>query len=141
MSENVDWDEWNRNVIEEFRANEGKVGGMFEGATMLLLHTKGAKSGEARVTPLMYQQVGDEWAVFASKGGAPEHPAWYHNIVADPDTTIELGAATIPVRARVAAPEERDPIYEAQKAAYSNFAEYEEKAEGRVIPVVILTRV
>jgi deazaflavin-dependent oxidoreductase (nitroreductase family) len=133
-------DNWNQNVIEEFRANDGKVGGMFEGAPMLLLHTKGAKSGEPRVTPLMYQQVGDEWAVFASKGGAPEHPAWYHNIVANPDTEIELGSETVPVRARVAGPEERDPIYDAQKAAYSNFAEYEEKAGDRVIPVVILSR-
>jgi deazaflavin-dependent oxidoreductase (nitroreductase family) len=133
--------DWNAKVIQEFRANGGKVGGTFEGAPMLLLHTKGAKSGRAYVTPLMYQQVGDDVAVFASKGGAPENPAWYHNLVVNPDTEIELGSDTIAVHARVAEGEERDRIFDVQKERYSNFAEYEEKAQGlRTIPVVVLSR-
>ena len=133
--------DWNQKVIEEFRANGGKVGGMFEGAPMLLLHTKGAKSGRPYVTPLMYQEVGDDVAVFASKGGAPENPAWYHNLVVNPDTEIELGSDTIAVHARVAEGEERDRIFDVQKERYSNFAEYEEKAQGlRTIPVVVLSR-
>jgi deazaflavin-dependent oxidoreductase (nitroreductase family) len=133
--------DWNQKVIEEFRANGGKVGGMFEGAPMLLLHTKGAKSGRAYVTPLMYQQVGDDVAVFASKGGAPEDPAWYHNLITNPDTEIELGSDIVAVHARVAEGEERDRIFDVQKERYSNFAEYEEKAQGlRTIPVVVLSR-
>jgi deazaflavin-dependent oxidoreductase (nitroreductase family) len=133
--------DWNQKVIEEFRANGGKVGGTFEGAPMLLLHTKGAKSGRAYVTPLMYQQVGDDVAVFASKGGAPEDPAWYHNLITNPDTEIELGSDIVAVHARVAEGEERDRIFDVQKERYSNFAEYEEKAQGlRTIPVVVLSR-
>jgi deazaflavin-dependent oxidoreductase (nitroreductase family) len=133
--------DWNQKVIEEFRANGGKVGGTFEGAPLLLLHTKGAKSGRPYVTPLMYQRVGEDVAVFASKGGAPENPAWYHNLVANPDTEVELGSDTIAVHARVAEGEERDRIFDVQKDRYSNFAEYEEKAQGlRTIPVVVLSR-
>jgi deazaflavin-dependent oxidoreductase (nitroreductase family) len=133
--------DWNQKVIEEFRANGGKVGGTFEGASLLLLHTKGAKSGRRYVTPLMYQRVGEDVAVFASKGGAPENPAWYHNLVANPDTEVELGSDTIAVHARVAEGEERDRIFDVQKDRYSNFAEYEEKAQGlRTIPVVVLSR-
>lgn len=133
--------DWNEKVIEEFRSNGGKVGGMFESAPLLLLHTTGAKSGRPYVTPLMYQQVGEDVAVFASKGGAPENPAWYHNLVANPDTEIELGSDTIAVHARVAEGEERDRMFDVQKQRYSNFAEYEEKAQGlRTIPVVVLSR-
>jgi len=99
MSEHNDW---NQKVIDEFRANDGKVGGMFEGAPLLLLHTTGARTGLDRVHPLMYQQVGDELAVFASNAGGPRHPDWYFNLLADPDGEIETGSETVGVHARVA---------------------------------------
>jgi deazaflavin-dependent oxidoreductase (nitroreductase family) len=130
----------NQEIIEEFRANAGKVGGWFEGAPMLLLHTIGAKSGLARVNPLMYQQVGDDLAVFASKAGAPTNPDWYYNLRANPNVEIELGTETIPVTAFVADDDERDRIWGIQKERYPTFAEYEKTAAGRKIPVVLLTR-
>src|SRR5947209_8045503 len=98
----VDRSDWNRKVIDEFRANEGRVGGNFEGAPMILIHHRGAKSGIERVNPVMYQRVEGGYAVFASKGGAPTNPDWYYNLVANPETTVEVGTETIPVRARVA---------------------------------------
>jgi deazaflavin-dependent oxidoreductase (nitroreductase family) len=107
-------DNFNEKVIEEFRENDGKVGGMFEGAPVLLLHHAGAKTGTERVNPLMYQPVGDSFAIFASKGGAPSNPDWYYNLAAHPDTTIELGSGTVKVRAREASPDERGPIWEKQ---------------------------
>lgn len=131
-------DDFNEGTIAEFRANDGKVGGPFEGAPMLLLHSTGAKSGLGRVNPMMYQTVEGGFAVFGSKGGAPENPAWYHNLLAHPDATVEVGAATIDVTARVAEGSERERIWEAQKLAYPGFAEYEARTE-RTIPVVILT--
>jgi len=137
MSESNDW---NQKIIEEFRASGGKVGGMFEGAPLLLLHTTGAKSGLERVHPLMYQQVGDELAVFASKAGAPTNPDWFYNLRAHPDAEIEVGAETVPVRARVAEGDEADRIWERQKQLFPNFAEYEKTAGGRKIPVVLLAR-
>jgi deazaflavin-dependent oxidoreductase (nitroreductase family) len=130
----------NQEIIEEFRANEGKVGGWFEGKPVLLLHTTGAKSGLSRVNPLMYQQVGDDLAVFASKAGAPTNPAWYYNLRANPNVEIELGTETIAVTARVADDAERDRIWGIQKERYPTFAEYEKTAAGRKIPVVLLTR-
>jgi deazaflavin-dependent oxidoreductase (nitroreductase family) len=132
--------DWNQQVIEEFRANGGKVGGQFEGAPLLLLHHVGAKSGTERVNPLMYQELGDSGAlaIFASKGGAPTNPDWFHNLVANPETTIEIGTETRPVVARVADEEERSRIWEAQKRAFPNFADYEKTAGGRKIPVVVL---
>jgi deazaflavin-dependent oxidoreductase (nitroreductase family) len=133
-------DDFNRRNIEEFRANAGVVGGFFEGTPLLLLHHTGRKSGTERVNPLAYQQVGDSLAIFASKGGAPTNPDWYHNIVANPNVTLEVGTETYPAVARVASSEERAPIWEAQKAAHPNFADYEGKTEGREIPVVLLTR-
>src|SRR5690349_4895111 len=102
-----DPNDWNRRIIEEFRANEGRVGGDFEGAPMILIHHRGAKSGTERVNPLMYRKVDGGYAIFASKGGAPSNPDWYYNLVANPETTVEVGAETIPVRARVAQSEER----------------------------------
>ena len=133
--------DFNGPIIEEFRANGGKVGGMFEGAPMVLLHHKGAKSGTERVNPLMYRDLGGgSIAVFASKGGAPTNPDWYHNLVANPDTTVELGTEEHSVRARVAGDAEREQIWEAQKAAYPQFADYEKTTAGRTIPVVILER-
>jgi deazaflavin-dependent oxidoreductase (nitroreductase family) len=136
MSEMTDF---NTAIVEEFRANGGKVSGGFEGAPMVLLHTTGAKSGRERVNPLVYQQVGDDIAVFASKGGAPTDPDWYRNLRAHPDVTVEVGTQTIPMRARVAEGDERTRIWEAQKQVMPGFAEYEAKA-GRDIPVVILSR-
>jgi deazaflavin-dependent oxidoreductase (nitroreductase family) len=131
----------NQPIIEEFRANRGKVGGNFEGAPLLLLHHRGAKTGTERVNPLMYQDLGGgSLAIFASKGGAPTNPDWFHNLRANPKTTIELGTETIDVVARVAPDDERDRIWEAQKQAYPNFAEYEKSAAGRRIPVVVLDR-
>jgi deazaflavin-dependent oxidoreductase (nitroreductase family) len=132
-----DWNEWNAAIIEEFRANEGRVGGMFEGETLPLLHHTGAKSGVERVTPLVYQAVGDRYAVFASNAGAAHHPAWYHNLVAHPRTRVEVGPATIEVSARVADDTERGPIWERQKAHAPGFAEFE-SATARQIPVGLL---
>ena len=132
--------DWNAKVIEDFRANGGKVGGNFEGFPLLLLHHTGAKSGAERVNPLAYQRVGDAVAVFASKGGAPTNPDWYHNLVANPNASIEIGTDRYDVIARVADDEERDRIWQAQKAAYPQFAEYEGTTQGRKIPVVVLER-
>jgi deazaflavin-dependent oxidoreductase (nitroreductase family) len=130
--------DFNASVIEEFRANHGKVGGNFENATLLLLHHTGAKSGKERVTPLVYQKVGDTFAIFGSKGGAPVHPDWFRNVVAHPDVTIEVGDETIAARARVAEPTERDVIYARQAERAPHFGEYVQKAAPRIIPVVIL---
>lgn len=129
--------DWNVKIIEEFRANGGRVGGQFEGAPMLVLHSTGARSGAERVHPMMYQRVGDAYAVFASKGGAPTNPDWYHNLRANPDATIEVGTEILAVRARVADSAERRPIWDEQKRAYPGFAGYEQKTT-REIPVVIL---
>jgi deazaflavin-dependent oxidoreductase (nitroreductase family) len=130
--------DFNASVIEEFRANHGKVGGRFENATLLLLHHTGAKSGEQRVTPLGYQKVGDSYAIFASKGGAPVNPAWFHNLVAHPDVSIEVGDERITAHARVAEPTERDVIYARQIERAPHFGEYAKNAAPRIIPVVIL---
>lgn len=130
--------DWNKGIIEEFRANGGKVGGNFEGAPILLLHTTGAKSGLERVSPMMYQDLGDgRIAVFASKAGADSHPDWYHNLVANSEASAEIGTETRSFRARTADPDERDPIWTKQKNDYPGFVGYEANTE-RVIPVVIL---
>ena len=129
--------DWNKGIIDEFRANGGKVGGPFEGAPLLLLHTIGAKSGQARVNPMMYLADGDNYVVFASKAGAPTNPDWYHNLVANPRASIEVGDKTINVVARVADDETREPLWSTQKERYPGFAEYEAKTD-RQIPVVVL---
>ena len=129
--------DWNTSIIEEFRANGGNVGGPFAGATLLLLHTTGAKTGQGRVSPLMYQQLEAVYAVFASKAGAPSNPDWYYNILANSDVTIEIGDGSVACRASVASPELRAPIWERQKAAHAGFADYEARTE-REIPVIIL---
>ncbi len=132
--------DFNQQVIEEFRANGGKVGGNFEGAPMVLVHHRGAKTGTKRANPLMYQDLGNgSIAIFASKGGAPTNPDWFHNLVANPNTQIEIGTETRDVVARVAPDEERVGNWETQKQAYANFAEYE-KTANRKIPVVVLER-
>ena len=135
-----DTNDWNAKIIEEFRANDGIVGGPFEGAPMLLLHSTGAKSAQERVNPLMYRTEGDEIAIFASKAGAPDNPDWYHNLRANPDASIEVGSETREVRVRIAQGDERDGIWERQKAEWPQFAEYEKSTE-RTIPVVLLSPV
>ena len=139
MSDLSDVNEFNRGIIEQFRANEGKVGPPFEGAPLLILHSTGAKSGKTRLAPIVFQQVDDSWAVFASKAGAPDNPDWYHNLVANPSASIELGTEDVPVTARVLEADEREAIWSKQKELMPGFAEYEEKTD-RVIPVVILDR-
>jgi len=129
--------DWNSKIIEEFRANAGKVGGPFEGATLLLLHTVGARTGQPRVNPMMYRPVPGGYAVFASKGGAPTNPDWYHNLQAHPDVEAEIGTETVKLRARVARGAERDQIWEAHKAANPGFGDYERKT-ARQIPVILL---
>ncbi len=131
--------DWNAKIIEEFRANGGKVGGQFDGAPLLLLHTTGAKSGEERVSPVMYQADGDKLVVFASYAGSPKHPAWFHNLMAGGPVSVEVGTETFPVRARVAEGAEREKYWSKQKADYPGFAEYEQKTT-RQIPVVVLER-
>ena len=130
--------DWNVKIIEEFRANSGKVGA-FAGRNLLLLHTTGAKSGQERVNPLAYQELGDgRLAVFGSKNGAPTNPDWFYNVKANPQVTIELGDKTVEATARVAEGEERDRIWERQKKDAPGFAEYETKTT-RTIPVIVLT--
>ena len=127
----------NSQVIDEFRRNGGHVGGNFEGAPVLLLHTIGAKSGAERINPMMYQQVGDAYAVFASAAGDDDHPAWFHNLRAHPDVTAEVGATTLKLHARVLDNTERAPTWDRQKSDYPGFAGYAAKTD-RVIPVVVL---
>jgi deazaflavin-dependent oxidoreductase (nitroreductase family) len=133
----ADVQNWNQHIIDEFRANEGRVGGNFAGKPLLLLHHRGARSGIERVNPVAYQKVDGGYAVFGSKGGAPTNPDWYYNLVANPEATIEVGTEAIPVRARVAQGEERERIWEKQKRDNPGFADYEKKTT-RQIPVVIL---
>lgn len=129
--------DWNTQIIEEFRANSGKVGGNFEGAPLLLLHSVGATSGKERVNPMMYQAVGTGYAVFASKAGADTNPDWFYNLKANPHARIEVGNELIEVVARVLNDQEREPIWSEQKRLYPGFADYERKT-SRAIPVVIL---
>ena len=130
--------ERNTRIIEEFRANEGQVGGAFEGRPLLLLHHRGAKTGTERVTPLMYKRLDDGYAVFASKGGADTNPDWLHNLEANPDVRIELGTEEVEVTARLAAGVERSNIWEQWKREWPFFAGYEEKTTRDHIPVVVL---
>jgi deazaflavin-dependent oxidoreductase (nitroreductase family) len=131
-------DDFNSQVIAEFRANGGKVGDPFQGADILLLHHTGARSGAERVCPVLFQWAGESLAVFASNGGAPAHPAWFRNLLANPMTAVEVGAKTVMVRARIAQPAERDVLYSRQKQRNLAFAQYEAAAAPRRIPVVVL---
>lgn len=136
----ADPNDWNAQIIEEFRANGGKVGGPFEGSPMVLVHHKGAKTGTERVTPLMAQVEGDRLFIFASKAGAPDNPDWYHNLKANPDTTIEyLDDPSVSVRVVELQGAERDRIWERQKTEWPQFAEYEASTD-RTIPVLELQR-
>jgi len=136
----TDFNDWNQKIIEEFRSAGGKVGGQFAGAPILLLTSTGAKTGQERTTPMMYLADGGRFVVFASKAGAPTSPDWYHNLVAHPRASVEVGTETFEVDAEVASREERDRVYAIQAERYPGFAEYQEKTT-RVIPVVILKRV
>jgi deazaflavin-dependent oxidoreductase (nitroreductase family) len=127
----------NAMIIEEFREHDGRVSGPFEGAPMLLLHTTGARSGAERINPLMYLPDGERLVVFASKGGAPKNPDWYHNVRTHPEVEVEVGTRRIHARARVARGGERDALYAEQSRRYPQFARYQEAVE-RTIPVVIL---
>jgi deazaflavin-dependent oxidoreductase (nitroreductase family) len=130
--------DFNAQVIEEFHANEGRVGGSFDGMPLLLLHHTGAKTGKSRINPLAYQSDGGRFVIFASKAGAPTNPDWYYNLKAHPQVAIEVGSETIDVVASEAGGEERDRLYRTQVERVPQFAEYEQSA-GRVIPVIVLT--
>lgn len=127
----------NQKVIEEFRANQGKVGGWFEGKTLALLHTKGAKSGAERINPLACIKDGERLVVIASKAGAPTHPDWYYNLVANPVVTVEYGSDTFQAKAVVAEEPERTRLYDKMVEVMPGFADYRAKA-ARVIPVIVL---
>jgi deazaflavin-dependent oxidoreductase (nitroreductase family) len=135
----TDMNDWNSKIIEEFHANGGKVGGPFEGTPLLLLTTTGAKSGQRRTTPLVYMPDGDRMIIFASKAGAPTNPDWYHNLVAHPQVTVEVGTETFEAASVVITGEERDRLYAQQAATNPGFAEYETKTT-RQIPVIALKR-
>jgi len=130
--------DWNTSIIEEFRANGGKVGGQFAGRTLLLLHTTGAKTQETRVNPVAYTTDGERLVIIASKGGAPTHPAWYHNLVANPVVTVEVGTEKFQARAAVVAEPERTRLYDKMVAVMPGFAEYQRRTT-RLIPVIVLT--
>jgi deazaflavin-dependent oxidoreductase (nitroreductase family) len=128
---------FNERVIDEFRANEGRVGGPFADLPLLLLTTTGARSGRPHTTPLAYLEDGGRYVVFGSKGGAPTNPDWFHNLRANPEVAVELGADSFRARARVAEGEERDDFFERQKEARPVFADYERRTT-RTIPVIVL---
>jgi deazaflavin-dependent oxidoreductase (nitroreductase family) len=132
--------EFNRKLIDEFRANGGKVGGLFANMPVLLLTMTGAKSGQSRTTPLVYSKDGDRIVLIASMGGAPNNPDWYHNLLAHPGVEVEIGAERFPVRATVAKGEERERLFNAQARQTPIFAEYQKKT-ARQIPVFVLERV
>lgn len=133
----TDHNEFNTNIIEEFRSNDGKVGGMFEGAPLLILHTTGARSGAERLAPLMYLGFEDRTFIFASKAGAHSHPDWYHNVKAYPEVTIEVGTDSYGRTAVELDPQERNRIYAEQARRYEQFAEYQAGTD-RAIPVIEL---
>ncbi|SDI91884.1 deazaflavin-dependent oxidoreductase, nitroreductase family [Frankineae bacterium MT45] len=131
--------DYNASIISEFRANGGRVGGNFEGAPLLILHSIGARSGETRLNPMMYLPEGEKFYVFASKAGADTNPDWYHNLKAHPEVEVEVGTDTLEVTAAEVTGTDRDQIYARQAKLYPGFAEYEAKT-SRVIPVMELTR-
>lgn len=131
------YSDFNKNLIADLRANHGQAtSGPFRGGTVLILTTTGAKSGETRENPLAYTRAGDNYVVIASKSGAPSHPAWFHNLVANPDAKVEVLGETIPVRARVAEGEEHGRLYDAQAKLMPAFADYQKKT-SRKIPVIV----
>ncbi|GAA3233803.1 nitroreductase family deazaflavin-dependent oxidoreductase [Nonomuraea helvata] len=131
--------EFNQQIIDEFRANEGRVGGMFEGAPLVLLTTTGAKSGNPSTSPMMYLADGDRYIVIASNAGRDHHPAWYHNLRATPEATAEVGAETFKVKAVVVEGAERDELYARMAEKWPGFRDYETQT-SRLIPVIALYR-
>lgn len=131
--------DWNTAIIEEFRANGGKVGGPFEGGDLLLLTTRGARTGATHTTPLGYVEDDGHLVVIASAAGAPRNPAWFHNVRANPTVTVELGTSRFEAEARVPDPEERDTLWAKVIEASPGYADYQKQTD-RVIPVVVLTR-
>lgn len=131
--------DWNQKIIEEFRANQGKVGGPFENMNLLLLHTIGAKSGQPRINPVAYIKDGDQFVIAASKAGAPTHPDWYHNLVANAEVQVEVGADRFVAQTAVTDEPERTRLYNQMAANYPGFADYERKT-SRIIPIITLTR-
>jgi deazaflavin-dependent oxidoreductase (nitroreductase family) len=140
MTDTSNMNDWNAQIIKEFRENGGKVGGQFEGAPLVLLTTTGAKSGQPRVAPLVSLQDGDRTVIFASKAGADTNPDWYHNIRANPRVQVEQGTETYAANAVEVTGAERDRIFDRQKQAFPGFADYEASTD-RVIPVIALERV
>jgi len=132
-------EDYNVQTIAEFRRNHGKVGGYFAGAPLLIMHTSGARTGRSHVVPVMYLRDGERYCVFASKGGAPRNPDWYHNVRAHPSVQIEVGDETIAAVAEEILGEEHDKLYKQQAALYPQFADYQRKTK-RIIPVIGLTR-
>ncbi|HEV2118929.1 MAG TPA: nitroreductase family deazaflavin-dependent oxidoreductase [Candidatus Bathyarchaeia archaeon] len=130
--------DWNAGVIQEFRKNKGKVGGNFEGAPLLLINHTGARTGKSRTNPVMYLKDGHRYLVFASKGGAPTNPDWYHNLKAHPEVKIEVGNETIEVRAEELIGSEREKIYARQAKLYPQFAQYQKQTK-RIIPIIAFT--
>jgi deazaflavin-dependent oxidoreductase (nitroreductase family) len=138
MTSASDFNDFNAKIIDEFRANEGKVGGMFAGADVVLITTTGAKSGKVRTNPLVYLPDGERIVIIASNGGADTNPAWFHNVKANPEITIEVGTGKFDVTAEpIESGPERDALYGRMAAVNAGFAEYEKKT-SRVIPVVVL---
>jgi len=137
--ETTDYNEFNRQLIEEFRANGGKVSGVFAGAPLLLLTTTGARSGQPRVAPLAYTTDDSRWVVIASKGGAPTHPDWFYNLRADPEVTVEVGTESFPARATITMGAERQRLFDQMAARMPNFAEYQRNTV-RQLPVIVLER-
>jgi deazaflavin-dependent oxidoreductase (nitroreductase family) len=132
--------DWNKNMIDEFRAKGGKGIGPF-GDKLLLLTAQGAKSGQVRTTPLVYHRDGDRYVIAASMGGAPQNPAWYHNLVKHPEAEIEVGSEKFKVRAKpIAKGPERDRLYEAHGENFAAFRDYPKKT-NRIIPIVVLERI
>jgi deazaflavin-dependent oxidoreductase (nitroreductase family) len=138
MLKTTERNERNLRIIDEFRANRGKVGGPYEGKTLLLLHTKGAKTEQERINPVAYVKDDDRFVVIASKGGAPTHPDWYYNLLANPLFTVEVGRDKFQARATVAQEPERTRLYNKMVAMMPGFDEYRRKTT-RVIPVIVLT--
>ncbi len=137
MSSSNDWNDWNAAIIKEFRANEGRVGGRFEGGTILLLHHKGARTGTERVSPLAYFADGDRKIIVGSAGGAPKNPDWFHNLRAHPHTTVEIGTETVPVVATELTGDEYTAVWERVTTAMPGFTDYQKQTTRR-IPLVAL---
>jgi deazaflavin-dependent oxidoreductase (nitroreductase family) len=138
MAEKPNWAEFNPPIIATFRANHGQVGGRFVASPILLLHTVGARTGQPRINPLTYLPDGDRFVVFGTDQGAPRHPDWFHNVVAQPAVQVEVGDEILAATAILAEEPERSELFARQVAALPQFGEYQEKT-SRTIPVVILT--